>query len=245
MMFLPVSKSQIKHIRSLHQKKFRQRYHEFIVEGAKSVLEFLQSDLKCTGIYANEENCTKFSKFVPNSMVYLSKDKDLEQLTAFKTHQGVLAVFEIPATKPISINEEFILALDDIRDPGNLGTIIRLCDWFGLNQLICSTTCADAYNPKVVQASMGSLSRINVVYTDLDKFIEANHDFNLMLADMDGTDIKSVSFNKNIIVIGNEANGISDYLKNRKHTKITIPRKGRAESLNAAISAGIILAQLP
>lgn len=244
-MFSPISKAQIKHIRFLHQKKFRQIYHQFVVEGAKSVLEFLQSDLKCIGIYANEENCAKFSAFVSNSMVFIAKEKELEQFSALKSHQGVLAVFEMKEPKSIDKNAQTILALDDIRDPGNLGTIIRLCDWFGLNQLICSQNCADAFNPKVVQASMGSLSRINVIYTDLNKFIEENNNFTLLLADMEGTPLKKVAFEKNIIVIGNEGRGISDELFKFKHQKITIPKKGNAESLNAAISAGIILAQLP
>jgi TrmH family RNA methyltransferase len=243
-MFSTISKAQIKHIRFLHQKKFRQIYHQFIVEGTKSVLEFLQSEFNCIGLYANEENCTKFSAFVPNSIVFQTKDKELEQITAFKTHQGVLAVFEIKETSKIDTKANVILALDDIRDPGNLGTIIRLCDWFGLNQLICSPSSADAYNPKVVQASMGSLGRINVVYTDLNDFLNQNTDYNLLLADMNGLPIREVNFDKSIIVIGNEANGLSDYIKDLKHQKITIPRKGKAESLNAAISAGIILAQL-
>jgi RNA methyltransferase, TrmH family len=239
-----VSKAQIKQIRFLHQKKFRQRYHQFIVEGTKSVLEFLHSNLECIGLYAVldviEQNAAHFS----GVEVFECKDKEMEQITALKSHQGVLAVFAMPEPSEINWNTSHILALDDVRDPGNLGTIIRIADWFGFSQIVCSNTCADCFNPKVVQATMGSLSRIDVVYTDLEKMISENKDFVLTLADMDGENLNDFLFSKNLIVIGNEANGISPYLKNKPHQKITIPRKGRAESLNAAISAGIILSRL-
>jgi RNA methyltransferase, TrmH family len=239
-----ITKAQIKHIRSLHLKKFRQRYHQFTVEGTKSVLEFLHSDLKCIGLYAKSAFFEQNPDLERRFDSYECSEKDMEQLTSFKTHQTVLAVFEMPAEIKADKSADCILALDDIRDPGNLGTIIRIADWFGFNQVICSETCAESFNPKVVQASMGSLSRINVVYTNLEFFAGDMKSHQLVLADMQGVPVKEFSFSKNIIVIGNEANGISESLRKLDHAKVTIPKKGRAESLNAAVSAGIILSYL-
>lgn len=242
MMFSKISKAQIKHIRLLHLKKYRQKYNQFIVEGLKSVNEFVESNIKCIGIYANAEHLLTYREAVGINFCFETKDKELEQISAFKTSQEVLAVFEIPQNMQVDNSANFILALDDIRDPGNLGTIIRTAEWFGLKEVICSKTSAECYNPKVIQASMGSVSRMKIHYVDLESYLKENKTHQVVLADMDGADYKEYKWKKNILVIGNEANGISAYLKELPNEKITIPRKGAAESLNAAISTAIILA---
>lgn len=236
-----VNNTQSKHIKELHNKKNRQFFNEFIVEGTKSVLEFMHSDFECIGVFAlanwYEENET-----LPKSIKkYVLSAKQLDQVSTFVNPQPVLALFKIPAIKPFP-KQDFVLFLEDIRDPGNLGTIIRSAEWFGLKAVYCSETCADAYNPKVIQASMGSLSRIAVFYlsfTDLKKNFSA---YTAVIADMQGTPLKKYTWAKqNILIIGNEANGISKNLKNDIQQCITIPKKGAAESLNASISTAIIL----
>jgi len=244
MMFSKITKAQIKHIRLLHLKKYRQKYNQFIVEGIKSVNEFVESDLKCIGVYAENEHLLTFERKIGASLCYETKAKELQQISAFKNSQEVLAVFEIPQNMTIDKNANFILALDDIRDPGNLGTIIRTAEWFGLKEVLCSKTSAECYNPKVIQASMGSVSRMKIHYVDLEQFLTENKTHQIVLADMDGKDYQTFEWNKNILVIGNEANGISAYLKAMPNEKITIPRRGAAESLNAAISTAIILASV-
>lgn len=243
-MFSKISKAQIKHIRLLHLKKYRQKYNQFIVEGIKSVNEFVNSNIKCIAVYAENEHLLSFKQQIGAGLCYETKAKELQQISAFKNSQEVLAVFEIPQNMTIDKNANFILALDDIRDPGNLGTIIRTAEWFGLKEIVCSLTSAECYNPKVIQASMGSVSRMKIHYVDLEQFLIENKTHQIVLADMVGKDYQEFEWNKNILVIGNEANGISAYLKAMPNEKITIPRRGAAESLNAAISTAIILASV-
>ncbi|MCB9257280.1 MAG: RNA methyltransferase [Chitinophagales bacterium] len=239
-----ISNGQIKQIRLLQTKKYRQKYDQFIVEGVKSVQEFLRSDLECLGLFTSVEHFIEFQALCPPGIIYETKPKQMEQISALKSPQEVLAIFKIPKLKNLDVKADFILALEDIRDPGNLGTIIRSADWFGFSQIVCSNTCVDCFNPKVVQASMGSLARIKVFYLDLKTFIESNTEHQLVLTDMKGEDYRSFAWSKNIIVIGNEGKGISSELRSLQHAKISILKKGGAESLNAAISASIILANL-
>ncbi|MGB1248541.1 MAG: TrmH family RNA methyltransferase, partial [Chitinophagales bacterium] len=186
-----ISNAQIKTIRSLQQKKYRERYAQFVVEGTKSVLEFIQSDYKCRGVFAKEEWYADYLPKITSFDIDLhqANNKQLSQISALKNPQQVLAVFEIDKSQQIDTSASLILVLDDIRDPGNLGTIIRTADWFGLEQIVCSTTCADCYNPKVIQASMGSMSRMQLIYTDLQDFVQQNKDFDLVLADLDGDNV--------------------------------------------------------
>jgi len=158
----------------------------------------------------------------------------------------VLAVFNKNISREEPLFENRIsLILDDIQDPGNLGTIIRNADWFGIENIICSENCVDCYNPKVVQSTMGSLSRVNIVYTDLISFIKKKVGISLYAAALSGTSIYKIEKIKEaFILIGNESKGVhEDILKLATH-KITIPKYGHAESLNAAVASGIILAQL-
>lgn len=235
-----ITKTQIKHIRLLHLKKYRQKYGQFLVEGAKSVLEFLQSSIECVGIYTDEENLAGFDSVKYRNKVNLCTQKEMGQISALKNHQGVLGVFKIPDFKQVNIGQQ-VLLLDDIRDPGNLGTIIRSADWFGLTAIICSEKCVDCYNPKVVQASMGSLSRIAVYYFNLDQFIKSNSEYKIYVADMQGDDFRNVDWEKVMLVIGNEGKGVRSSIKQNASKTISIQQKGKAESLNAAISASIIM----
>ena len=236
-----IDKTQRKHIKNLHRKKNRQNFNEFIVEGTITVLEFVLSDYKCKGIFALETWLEDNQEELNGMPCFSILSKQLDQISTFQNPQPVLAVFEIPKSKK-QFDDNFVLFLEDIRDPGNLGTIIRSAEWFGLNEIYCSETCADAYNTKVIQASMGSSSRIQVNYLSFEDLQKQKANFTPVLADMNGTALKDYKWKaKNILVIGNEANGVSNELRNKIENKITIPRHGKAESLNASISAAIIL----
>jgi TrmH family RNA methyltransferase len=174
-------------------------------------------------------------------------ESELSRISALSTPQAILAVVQIPQQTDLNIKKldgSFILALDGVQDPGNLGTIIRTADWFGLNTILCSKDTAEVYNPKVVQASMGSLSRVNIIYTDLgDVFSQIN--IPVYGALLDGKSIYETDFGQEgIILLGNEGNGISEYLIEKINYPITIPRYGKAESLNVAISASIFCSEL-
>jgi TrmH family RNA methyltransferase len=158
----------------------------------------------------------------------------------------VVAVFEKRKQHvDIETGDKIILALDTIQDPGNLGTIIRIADWFGVTDIICSVGCADMYNAKVVQSTMGSLGRVNVIYTDLVLWLKQNKQLKIYSASLEGKDVKAIGkLKEGILIIGNEANGVSDEVMKLVTEKITIPGSGEAESLNAAVAAGIILSHL-
>lgn len=233
-----LSKNQIKLIKSLTQKKIRQQLGLFIVEGIKGIEEFLNSDFVLENLYTTKPI------FDNNEAVIISQN-DLKKISSLKNPNTALAVFRIPnATK---INEKgLIIALDDVRDPGNLGTIIRLCDWFGVKDLVCSPTTVDCYNPKVVQASMGSLTRVNVSYLDLKDFISSTS-LDVFGTFMEGENIYKTQLPENgVVVLGNEANGISEAIKSIVKMKITIPQYGdvnSTESLNVANAAAIVLSE--
>jgi TrmH family RNA methyltransferase len=242
-MYKSIAKLQIKHIRALHQKKYRQKYRQFFVEGTKSVLEFLNSSFSCQNIFATHEWLTQNSlDSFTHIPIFSTSNKEMQQISTLKNPPGILAVFEQPEETILKVDEDLVLALDDIRDPGNLGTTIRTAEWFGLKQIVCSTSCAEVFNPKVVQATMGSLARVEVVYMDLLLLKNNLPNHKMVLADMKGENVASFKWDKNILVIGNEANGVSSGLKQIAEKTLTIPRMGKAESLNAAISSGIILA---
>jgi TrmH family RNA methyltransferase len=240
-MFEKINNTQSKHIKKLHRKKNRQIFNEFIVEGTKTVIEFAHSDYKCKGIYATEEWFSKHGRELSHFELFIVNSKQMDQISTFKNASTVLAVFQIQENTTNNTSY-FILYLDDMRDPGNLGRIILSAEWFGLTEIYCSETCADNFNTKVIQASMGSASRIKVNFVDFKELIAENASHKAVLADMDGTSLKEYKWEgKNILVIGNEANGVSDDLKVLVPNKLTIEIKGKAESLNASISTAIIL----
>lgn len=232
-----LSKNNIKLISSLSQKKFRTQHQLFIVEGVKGIQEFLDSSFELSQLFATEAN---FS-----AETILISEKELQKISNLKSPNTALAIFKIPKQKTAEANG-LILALDDIRDPGNLGTIIRLCDWFGVKHLLCSEATVDCYNPKVVQATMGSLARVNIRYTNLSNYLKtANVD--VFGTFMEGNNIYTQALPKEgIIVLGNEANGISPEVEQLIHKKLSIPRFGNlqtTESLNVATAAAIVLSE--
>lgn len=236
-----VSKNQIKRITSLLQKKYRKQEQLFFVEGVKGVQELLDSNFELVELFTT--NSELFS--VDKSKVYAITESELLKISALTTPNTCLALFKIPAA--VSFEEKGLLvALDDVRDPGNLGTIIRLCDWFGIKTLFCSEESVDVYNPKVVQATMGSISRVNVVYGNLEQLLTTTK-LPVFGTFMDGNNIyKETLPNEGIIVMGNEANGISKVIENLVSKRIAIPRFGdlqATESLNVATATAIILSE--
>lgn len=236
-----VSKNQIKTITSLQQKKYRKQHKLFFAEGIKVVQELLNSNFELHQLFTTQEIFTGLD----NDKVELITEAELKKISALATPNVCLALFVMPEEKPVP-DSGLIVALDDVRDPGNLGTIIRLCDWFGISHLVCSEQCVDVFNPKVVQATMGSITRVNVVYTDLEAYL-AKTVLPVFGTFMDGKNIYTESLPENgIIVMGNEANGISKPIEDRVEHKIAIPRFGnlqQTESLNVATAAAIILSE--
>jgi len=242
-----ISKSQISFIKSLHQKKIRKEHGLFIVEGLKSLSEFIHSDYVVDTIFHIENVMPKLGKLSQNIKLYEISQPELSKISTLSTPQALLAIIKIPKSEELttkSLKGSFSLALDNIQDPGNLGTIIRTADWFGLKYIICSTDTVDVYNPKVVQASMGSLARVKVIYTDLEDFLK-NTELPIFGALLDGISVYKTDFgNEGILLLGNEGNGISNDLLKLITFPVTIPRFGRAESLNVAISASIFCSEL-
>ena len=236
-----VSKNQLKLITGLQQKKYRQANRLFIAEGVKVIQELLQSEFELEHLYLREP---LFDDVASEKKTFVT-ESELSKMSALATANNCLAVFKIPEEKPVQ-NSGLIVALDDIRDPGNLGTILRLCDWFGVTQLVCSQQTVDIYNPKVVQATMGSISRVNTNYVNLEEFIEAAS-LPVFGTFMDGKNIYSETLPADgIIVLGNEANGISPAVEKLLQNRVTIPRFGKmqqTESLNVAMAAAIVLSE--
>ncbi len=236
-----VVKNQIKFIKSLQQKKYRNRSGMFVVEGIKSVQELLSSHYTMENVFTTDTDL--FDVKLPN--IEKISHEELEQMSGLQHANRVLGVFHIPAPKPIEY-EDWILALDEVRDPGNLGTIIRLCDWFGIKHLVCSAGTVDCYNPKVLQATMGSISRVNIGYTDLERFLE-KVPVPIFGAFMNEESVyKAPMPGSGILVMGNEANGISSIIEEMIVKKISIPRFGErtTESLNVAMATSILLNEI-
>jgi TrmH family RNA methyltransferase len=236
-----VSKNQIKLITSLQQKKYRTSNKLFFAEGVKVVQELLDSNFELEHLYSTQND---FEDVLP-SKKSLILEADLKKISALATANSCLAVFKIPLEKKIK-ESGLIVALDSIRDPGNLGTILRLCDWFGVKEIVCSKETVDLYNPKVVQATMGSIARVNMSYIDLNSFIAATN-LPVFGTFMDGVNIyKTTLPQEGIVVMGNEANGISKELEKLIKNKLSIPRFGeiqKTESLNVATATAIILSE--
>ena len=237
-----LSKNQQKIIQKLQQKKHRNELGLFVVEGKKGILEFVQAGFKVEAIFATSLFSKKLNKF---PLTLISKE-ELSKISTLKNPDEGIAIFHQPKRKGI-LQEGVILALDNIQDPGNLGTLIRLCDWFGIETLLCSEQTVDCYNPKVVQASMGSLSRVEVHYLPLEGFL-ATCALSIYVATLQGTNLYTTTFPEDcVIVLGNEANGVSPEVTALANGAITIPRFGKlqqAESLNVAMAGGIIVSQI-
>ena len=234
-----LSKNQIKLITSLQQKKQRFVNQLFFAEGIKVIQELVESNFELVHLYTTQNDFEEVSQ----GKKTLISENELKKISALANPNTCLAIFRMPKPKSI-IEKGLIVALDDIRDPGNLGTIMRLCDWFGIEQLVCSESSVDVYNPKVVQATMGSISRVNVNYIDLESFLQKSK-LPVFGTFMDGTIIYNETLPKEgIIVFGNEANGISEKIEKLVKKRIAIPRFGsiqETESLNVATATAIVL----
>lgn len=242
-----LSKAQISLVTSLQHKKFRKQHGLFIVEGIKSVAEFINSTYSVQTLFYTEGLETKLGKIPHKIKSYALTAAEFQKISSLTHPQGVLALVEIPAAKELSIadlQDTFTICLDDIQDPGNLGTIIRTAEWFGFKQIICSAGTVDAYNNKVVQATMGSLARVEVIYTDLIPLFQAAKlpVYGALLAgeNIYQTDFAAAGF----IVMGNEGNGLSTEVIAQVDKAVTIPRIGDAESLNVAVATTIFCSEI-
>lgn len=238
-----LSKNQLKFLKSLHLKKYRKQHQAFLVEGEKSLQEILQSDWQVEKVY-----CT--DRFFNTHMALLeAKDTDYQLVTpeeltqagTFMNNYTGLAVAKIPANKPFSPPENgYTIVLDAIQDPGNLGTIIRIADWYGFPQIVCSQDTVDLFNPKTIAASMASFLRVDLYYCDLSVYF-SQHNVPVFGAVLQGENIHKIQFpSQGFILLGNEANGIrKDLLPLIEHS-VTIPQFGQAESLNVSIATAVI-----
>lgn len=240
-----MTQSEIKYIRSLSQQKYRKEHNAYLVEGDKNAKEWLLSDAVIKYIIAGQEWAFHSGALIqkhPEAKVYIVESFVLEKISSLQTANSVLLVAEKPPMADIVPQNGWSLVLEKIQDPGNMGTIIRTADWFGIKDIVCSHDCVEAYNPKVVQATMGSLLRVNIIYTDLVAFLDT-YKRNLYAASLDGTDLQTFTKPEpGYILLGNESKGLSDTMLSRASHKITIPRIGNAESLNVSVAAGIICA---
>ena len=240
-----LSKAIIKYINSLQIKKYRLIHQAFLVEGAKSVRELLHSDFEVEKLFITEAFYQSNTQILDKGYTFeIITEADLIKAGTYATNNAALAIAKIKIPPPfIPEQNPFIIALDDIRDPGNLGTIIRLADWYGIKNIICSQTCADFYNPKVIAATMGSFCRVSAIYVNLPEFLNqyANH-FAVYGAALSGQNIHQLQLKPSgILVMGNEANGLSADVANKVKHLIKIPGFGQAESLNVATATAILV----
>ena len=244
-----LSKAKLKYIKSLQLKKYRMEEQCFIVEGEKGVAELIDSDFQITMIAATAE----FSRAAAPAVARLAKkgvemipctEAELAAAGSLQTNQSAIAVVKMKPNEPPRLSgNEYALVLDDIRDPGNLGTIIRTADWYGIHVIIASPSTADVYNPKTISATMGSFLRVHLFYTVLTDYLRNAP--NLYGTFLKGSDLHSIRFAKGgFIVIGNESTGISSAVEGLIHERIMIPRYGDAESLNAGVATAIVLDNL-
>lgn len=238
-----ISKSQIKYIKSLQSKKHRQKYNKFIVEGVKLVTEILRDRPNWIEWVVVHESIN-----IPFEKKLMANQQEFRMISSLTTPSGILAVVEIPSVQleAMALSSKLNLYLDGIMDPGNMGTIIRTAEWFGIAQIICSNGCVDPFNPKVVQASMGAICRIPIIQKNLIEIPNLDK-YQIMMASLEGENIQKAQIEPNgIIVIGNESQGISKSLYKLTHHKIRIPShpSNQGESLNAGIAAGIIIYHL-
>jgi RNA methyltransferase, TrmH family len=240
--------TQVKYIQSLGHKKFRDADGVFVAEGPKIVLELIQSEncnlVQCFAtegwLRSNEMNL-KGSEH----LVVEVRERELERISGLVTPNQVLGIFAKPVFRRKSESEGLILLLDNIQDPGNLGTIIRIADWFGVKFIAATTDTADVFNPKVVQSAMGSLIRVEMKYTDPLEFLRSNRNLPILASSLNGDDLNhNIPLTQGILILGNESRGISPLLEKMATRRIRIPKYGGAESLNVSVAAGIILSRL-
>lgn len=238
-----LSKARIKYIKSLQLKKYRKQEQRFVVEGEKGVADLLQSDFQCELVLVTDAFHQRHHALLRNfkGECISVKPSELSGLGELKTNETALAVAVMKENKPFLIDDKkWTLVLDDIRDPGNLGTIIRIADWYALQGIVASSETTDLYNSKVIQASMGSFTRVPVYYTSLPEFL-AQQNLPVLGAFLEGENIHRFHAPEGgLLVIGNESAGISEEAGRHITHRVTIPRFGRAESLNAAVAAAVL-----
>ncbi|MBL7857141.1 MAG: RNA methyltransferase [Cyclobacteriaceae bacterium] len=235
-----ISKAKVKFMKSLQLKKYRKQEQRFLVEGAKSVAELLASDFEVTQVVGTAAFLNSLSPTVTAEQIEAT-EAELAALGEFQSNNTALAIARMKPNRLLEVSEkEFAIVLDDIRDPGNLGTIIRTADWYGIHKIIASSETADFYNPKVITATMGSFTRVEICYTQLPEYLAiAKH--TVWGAYLDGSNVHTTDFGEGgLILIGNESRGIAPELQHFVTQKVTIPRYGKAESLNAAIATAVI-----
>ncbi len=234
----------IKVIQSLDKKKFRQKYNLFLVEGNKTIVELLNSEYKIKQIFSTDPLGLGHSAF-PETLITEIRPTELQKISFLKHPKDSVALVELNE-QPVLSAEPFNLVLDGVQDPGNLGTIMRLADWFGIPQLICSEDTVDCFNPKVVQASMGSFTRVKVLYLDLPRFLRESPNV-AVGTDMQGENLYKFEFPSKVnLILGNEGRGIREETQAELERTLTIPQFGtgpRTESLNVSMATGIILGQ--
>ncbi|WP_316822780.1 RNA methyltransferase [Pedobacter gandavensis] len=242
-----LSKSQIGFIKSLHQKKYRKENGIFIIEGIKSIAEFIHSSYQVHSIYYLAQYQSLLPELPANIKLFEVNSAELDKISTLQTPQGILALVHLPKNPVLDtkqLKNNFSLVLDGIQDPGNLGTIIRTADWFGFKQIICALNTVEVYNPKTVQATMGSLSRMDIYYQDLAPLLSAAQ-VPVFGAVLNGKSMYDVDWGtEGLVILGNEGQGISPEIMELITVPVTIPRIGGAESLNVAVCAAILCADI-
>lgn len=249
-----ISKSQVSYIKSLHQKKFRKEHQQFIIEGEKLCDEFLTSEYSVQNIYVLESKREKYelllSKLSKIIEIEVLKAEEMDKISLLSTSSEVLCLVNNPSVPMLSeittdyLGKELVLVLDGVKDPGNMGTIIRIADWFGIKHIICSLESVELYNPKVVQSTMGSILRTKVHYANLEEFLGLNAGVPIYGALLEAENVYHLNEKINgFLVLGSESHGISEQLLPLINRPITIPSFGLAESLNVAVATGILCSE--
>ncbi|WP_316801292.1 RNA methyltransferase [Pedobacter frigidisoli] len=242
-----LSKSQISFIKSLHQKKYRKEHGLFLVEGIKSIKEFINSSYQIHSIFYNNEQSGLLPKLPANINLFEVNNAELGKISTLQTPQGFLALIHTKENTEMSLQQlknRFTLVLDGVQDPGNMGTIIRTADWFGFKNIVCSEDCVEVFNPKTVQATMGSLARVEIYVESLSNFLDRSQ-LPVFGALLDGESIYQMDWGtEGLVILGNEGKGISPEIIKKINKPVTIPRFGEAESLNVAVSAAIFCSEL-
>lgn len=245
-----ISKAQIKYIQSLRHKKYRRLHAAFVAEGDKLVMELLQSGgMQPLAIFALDTWFLNHANLLHNHPALETLavgEQDLERASALSSPNQVIGIFRMPEPVPSSLGTTGIqLVLDDVQDPGNLGTIIRIADWFGLKDIWCSMQTADCFNSKALQSTMGSIARVQVHYADLEQLLGTHDGIPVYAATLDGISLWELPrVSSCALVIGNESRGVSEEILSLADQRISIPRIGSAESLNAAVATGILCSGL-
>ncbi len=249
-----ISKAQISFVKSLHQKKYRSEYKLFLAEGYKLVIELLHTGFKIKSLFILSDKLEEFksayTKFLKSTEIFAATQSDMERISTLQTAPEVIAlVYQQYSDEQDLYDEKYFaenlsLCLDGIKDPGNIGTLLRIADWFGIKRIICSNDCVELYNPKVVQASMGSISRVSVYYTELKDWIGKVVIEEVYGALLEGENVYAAELNRaGLLILGSESHGISEELRTLINRPLTIPLFGGAESLNVAVAGGILCSE--